>query len=135
MKSYALPLLVIAGLTFGLAAVSVTTPEWTKKAGLDFWNFDTEKDRLGVADLEGRHLNAIRERQAERIAVSDYLASDLCEKRITLDESLDILTGVAHDDPDWFATFRDGYCLHGYLPQAVADRDVLACYLRITIAG
>ena len=52
MKSYALPLLVIAGLTFGLAAVSVTTPEWTKKAGLDFWNFDTEKDRLGVADLE-----------------------------------------------------------------------------------
>ena len=35
MKSYALPLLVIAGLTFGLAAVSVTTPEWTKKAGLE----------------------------------------------------------------------------------------------------
>ena len=130
MRSFAVPLSAIACLAFGLTGASFVAPEWTKKAGLDVWNFDEQKNRLEVAGEEARRLDAVSERFAVRSAVSQSLASDLCQERITLDEALDVLAAIARNDPDWFATLRSGLCLSAYLPQTAADRDVLTHYLR-----
>lgn len=135
MRSFTTALVVIACLTFGPLAMSFAAPEWTKKAGLDFWNLDEEKNHFEAVQEEAQRLDAVSERLAVRLAVSERLASGLCEDRITLDEALDELRALGQDDPNWFAGLRSSYCLYGHLPQTATDRDVLARYLRGTIEG
>ena len=126
MPAFAKTFVIIACITFCFIGMSFAAPEGTRKAGLDFWNIDEEKNRLVDAGEEARRLDAVSERLAIRIAVSERLASGLFENGVSLVEALDELMGLAQDDPEWFANLRSILCLYGAIQETAVERDVLA---------
>ena len=126
MHSYAKTLVVASFLTFGPFVMSFAVPEWTRRAGLDCWNYGAEKHLLEESNLEAQRLDAVEERLLVKIAVAERLAQDVCEGSITLEAALDELTVIAKDDPDWCQVLR----IRFHSSHAWTDRDLLVIYLR-----
>jgi hypothetical protein len=112
-----------------VAAVAGAAPRWTRSVGLDFWNVRTDEDRLRKATDERCEWDFQRERVLERCAVSEHIATGLCEDRITFAEALKSITALAQASPDWFAQLRYSYRSQGWVPPRATERDVMIRYL------
>jgi hypothetical protein len=110
-------------------------PDWTHANGLDFWNLGNDKASLSNEIDEGRNWDNALELVQRRREATVSIAYRLCEGSITLDEAVDSITALAQTLPDWLPALRVSYRETGAIPQTATERDVVTCYLLITIRG
>ncbi|HEV3436802.1 MAG TPA: hypothetical protein VG122_05545 [Gemmata sp.] len=133
MRRPAIIPLVLICATVVFAGVTQATPEWSKAAGLDFWNLSREEAQLRAATTRREELNAQCERVLRRMEVAEHIAAALCEDRLTLSEAIEGITTLAGAAPEWFAQLRDSYHTHVVVSPTATDRDVVFRYLLLTI--
>lgn len=68
---------VLIGLTASMVAAHLTAPEWSRRAGLDVWNYAAAADAQKAAADEEAELDGRAERAAARRAVADQFAARL----------------------------------------------------------
>ena len=88
---------VLIGLSASMVGAHLLAPEWSRRVGLDVWNYAAaEDDRRGAAERRAE-VDGRAERAAQRRAVADQLAARL----VARDAALATVAG------DLLALFRD----------------------------
>jgi hypothetical protein len=123
----------LLGLILPAASIAYAAPEWTRSAGLDFWNQGREAARLRASNDARRELDEQAVHVGRRIEATNHIAESLCEGRRTLNEAVDASSAIAETFPDWFAVMRSDYRTNGFVSSTATDRDVLTCYLFLKI--
>jgi hypothetical protein len=135
MRRFAVIPAVLVCVATVFVSASYAAPDWTRAAGLDFWNLGNEQANLRTAAERERDLDALTDTARRRGEVLDGLAADLCDGRATLAESVEAVLALAQTDPEWFAGVGDEYRQRGFVGLTATDRDVAAQYLFVRIEG
>ena len=133
MRRPAIIPLVLICATVVFAGVTQATPEWSKAAGLDFWNLGHEEAQRRAVTTQGEQLNAQCERVLRRMEAVEHIAAALCEGHLTLSEAIEGITTLAGTAPEWFAQLRDSYYTHVVVSSTAIDCDVVFRYLLLKI--
>ncbi|QJX01310.1 hypothetical protein [Frigoriglobus tundricola] len=125
-----------AGLLFALAssysALSFVAPEWTRQAGLDFWNHARVTAWAREEETRHRELASEADQLQHRRAVYDQIARDVCERRVSVRDAIGHLMGIVEADSHWLAAASERYRSAGR-PPPPSDRAAVALLLRLRI--
>jgi hypothetical protein len=81
----------LCGLVVALGLTHASAPEWSRRAGLDFWNLTHEQECLWEIKEESARLSEESERLRESIEATDHLATRILVGELTLTEATDLL--------------------------------------------
>src|SRR5262245_32455480 len=135
MRRFATVLAVVLGVAALFGGVSQAAPEWTRTAGLDFWNLSAEREQFRASAEREEDLTARHETARRRGEVAEGIAASLCDGTRTLAEAVERVKALADADPEWFAELTYNYRAAGRVAPTATDRDVAICYLFIKIDG
>ncbi len=106
---------VLTGLALGLAFAHLTAPDWSRRVGLDVWNYDTAERDLRAAAAEQDEVEAFAERSARRREAAGQIAAQLAAGTIALPAAADELrdmfageTAVTGAIDGWYARVPPG---------------------------
>ncbi len=111
---------VLFGLSLGLVAVHGLAPNWSRRAGLDVWNFAALERAYEVASEERADVYAHEERSATRRRVANQIAGRLLTNPTQLPRAADELNEVFCEDSGMRLVLRTLY------PDAPTERHLFA---------
>ncbi|QJW96503.1 hypothetical protein [Frigoriglobus tundricola] len=89
---------VLFGLSLGLVAAHALAPDWSRRAGLDVWNFAALERAYEVASEERAEVYAYEERSAARRRAANQIAVRLITDPAQLPGVADELNEVFRED-------------------------------------
>ncbi len=95
-----------------LATVHTLAPDWSRKLGLDVWNFTALLDQKRQSDAEQARLEAACEQTARRIEACGHIVTRLIEGRTTLRQAAEELQPLLATAPG----FETNMLLHYQVP-------------------
>ena len=119
-------LLALVGTYSALYAVA---PNEFRQLGLDFWNHARMVAWARAEEARDRDLGAEMDLQRRRDAAFDQIASDVCERRLSVRDAIGELTAYAEGAPRWWAGVRNQYRFLG-IPLSATDREAATHLLR-----
>ncbi len=111
------------------STTSFVAPEWTRRTGLDFWNYSKERGWIRVQEARNQDLRSKKDQLLRRDAFCDQIALSVCERCTSLPEALGDLAALAESDPQWWTGLRNQYRSLG-IPLSASDREALTLLLR-----
>jgi hypothetical protein len=85
---------VLIGLSLSLAAAHAIAPNWSRRAGLDVWNYSALKEQYNRAAEERAEVLARGEEAAARRAAGNQIVAELIAGTISLPTAADELAEV-----------------------------------------
>ena len=113
---------VLIGLSASMIGAHLLAPEWSRRAGLDVWNYAAAEDEQRAATDVRAEMDARAERAARRRALADQLAARLVTREATLATVADELSSLFGDDTGFRTTLTWAY------PEAHEPRLQYACH-------
>jgi hypothetical protein len=95
-----------------LATVHTLAPDWSRKLGLDVWNFTALLEQKRRSDAEQARLEAACEQTARRIEACGHIVTRLVEGRTTLSQAAEELQPLLATVPG----FETNVLLHYQAP-------------------
>jgi hypothetical protein len=133
MRRFAAVPAVVLGVAAAVAGASQAALEWTRNAGLDFWNLSAERAQLHATREREQDLDARYEAGRRRQEAAEGIAAALCDGTITLAEAIERARALATADPELFAQRAFGYRRAGHVGPNATERDITIRYLLIKI--
>jgi hypothetical protein len=104
---------VLIGLSLSLAAAQVIAPKWSRRVGLDVWNYTALREQQHQAAEERDEIAARGEEAAARRAAGNQIAAELIAGTISLPAAADELAEVFQQDKGVRLVLE---CLHSTAP-------------------
>ena len=121
----------LSALAIALGLAHFIAPRWSRDAGLDVWNYSAVQGEAREIEEKGRSIEFGKQQLFTEIELSNTLADQLCEGKLTLQEVTNQLAPLLEHRTGFTTTWRCGYRApsfrHGVARYAITR---VACQLR-----